>query len=728
MESWDSDTEQSLEEYQRDLRERANRSIQQLKDALEDSSSTAERGSTPPQRPVATVMEQGCGTAQALQELQHSHAVNQLKALLREQQSKENEEFSPRSLRKPPTGMRTAAEENTILTFNNIVPIVHDQSQYIQRLEAEVKFCKEEMLEVKQRIRVVIHENDELHQLLKSKIMEQTAREQALFDPSGRTNEAPVHGRDQSHGHQEDGRQPPFSNPRQQVRASSEAADASELHKWQLELERLKLLYDARTETLEAQTVSLRKDLSEAQKNSEDLRGRLRHHEALLAASSSNRAGGLCLKCAQHEAVLAQTHNNVHVQAIERLTKERDELMSALVVVRKNLKDMQHRESKAYEQVKQAVVMTEEANLEKTMALIQCEQLKSELERKKERLEREVAVQHEKMANEKQNIRDEMSKEREELASKMATLLQNVAERDALLERLTREKKSIASQLEEALKQLSSKDIEANEVRAEMRYQLNQAKLRKDEAEKEFREHRAKTTRELELREQEIEKLGFELSDNKQRLEHVQRDATGAKDECLRLTELLGKSERQLHLTRLEKDGIQQSLSSESRALAAQAQQREQELTQKMQQMAAQHGRAVNELDSLLTSQNTFIAKLKEECQTLAVKLEEVTEKNRLEVGQLIQDNEYTNTRLVKLQKRNDELEEQCIQHGRMHERMKQRLQQLDKHCQNSSHQLVELLNKQNQLMKDKQILDEENRVLKAQLPRIGTKPENQPV
>lgn len=728
MESWDSDTEQSLEEYQRDLRERANRSIQQLKDALEDSSSTVERGSSPPKRPVATAMEQGCGTAQALQELQHSHAVNQLKALLREQQSKENEEFLPRSLRKPPTGMPTPSEENPMLMFNNIIPIVHDQSQYIQRLEAEVKFCKEEMLEVKQRIRVVVHENDELHQLLKSKIMAQTAKEQAAFDASGRTNEVPVHGRDQSHGYQEDGRQTPFNNPRQQVRASSETSEASELHKWQLELERLKLLYDARTETLEAQTVSLRKDLSEAQKNCEDLRGRLRHHESLLAASSSNRAGGLCLKCAQHEAVLAQTHNNVHVQAIERLTKERDELMSALVVVRKNLKDMQHRECKAYDQVKQAVVMTEEANLEKTMALIQCEQLKSELERKKERLEREVAVQQEKMANEKQNIRDEMSKEREELASKITTLLQNVAERDALLERLTREKKSIASQLEEALKQLSSKDIEVTEVCAEMRYQLNQAKLRKDEAEKEFREHRAKTTRELELKEQEIEKLGFELSDNKQRLEQVQQDATGAKDECLRLTELLGKSERQLHLTRLEKDGIQQSLSSDARALAAQAQQREQELTQKMQQMAAQHGRAVNELDSLLTSQNAFIAKLKEECQTLAVKLEEVTEKNRLEVGQLSQDNEYINTRLVKMQKRNDELEEQCIQHGRMHERMKQRLQQLDKHCQNSSHQLVELLNKQNQLMKDKQILDEENRALKAQLPRIGTKPENQPV
>jgi serologically defined colon cancer antigen 8 len=64
-----------------------------------------------------------------------------------------------------------------------------------------------------------------------------------------------------------------------------------------------------------------RKDLAEYQKNYEDLKGRLKHKEFLLAANTSNRVGGLCLKCAQHEAVLSQTHNNVHVQTMERLTK-----------------------------------------------------------------------------------------------------------------------------------------------------------------------------------------------------------------------------------------------------------------------------------------------------------------------------------------------------------------------------------------------------------------------
>uniref|UniRef100_G1NG44 Uncharacterized protein n=1 Tax=Meleagris gallopavo TaxID=9103 RepID=G1NG44_MELGA len=253
-------------------------------------------------------------------------------------------------------------------------------------------------------------------------------------------------------------------------------------------------------------------------------------------------------------------------------------------------------------------------------------------------------------------------------------------------------------------------------VCGEMRYQLNQTKMKKDEAEKELREYRTKTIRQLEIKDQKIEKLGLELNGNKQRLEQAQQDVAGAREDCLKLTELLSKSEHQLHLTRLEKESIQRSISNEAKARALQAQRREQELTQKMQQMEAQHEKTVNELDSLLTSQKTFIGKLKKECCLLASKLEQMSEKYRSKVNQLSQEKEYLHGRLEKMQKRNDELDQQCIQHGRMHERMKSRLHQLDKHCQTTAQQLVELLNKQNQLFKEKQLLTEEVQFLRTQV------------
>uniref|UniRef100_A0A8C5JE00 SDCG8 protein n=1 Tax=Junco hyemalis TaxID=40217 RepID=A0A8C5JE00_JUNHY len=653
--------EESLERYQRRLRERASESISQLKHALAKGDGTGyDQSSVDEDSDNTDRASDGCGTA-ASQELQHSHAVNQLKILLQQQERMESEESPSRrknSFHKPPEAVPA-----DLPALFDLVPIISDQSQYIKHLEAEVKFYKEELCGVKDQEQSVLLENEELHQKLKFLTAEYMLREQTLLDAS----------------------------------------------------ENLKLLYQEKVNILDDQIQSLRKDLSESQKTCKDLEGRLKHQKSLFAARNSGQVGGLCLNCAQHEAILAQTHCNVHVQTIERLTRERDDLMDALVSVRQSIKEMQQRESNACKQVEHAVQMAEEANFEKTKALIHCDQLKSEMERQKNYLEKELAAQLNKRADEKEALRREMKKEREDLAAMVTALSKDVAALEAQIERITREKNSLASQLEESQCQLASHEMEMNKVCGEMRYQLNQTKMKKDEAEKELREYRTKTIRELEIKDQKIEKLGLELNGNKQRLEQAQQDVTEAREECLKLTELLSKSEHQLHLTRLEKENIQHSISNEAKARALQAQQREQELTQKMQQMEAQHEKTVEELDSLLTSQNTFIAKLKEECFVLAKKLEQMSEKYRSEVNQLSQEKEYLHGRLEKMQKRNDELDQQCIQHGRMHERMKSRLQQLDKHCQATAQQLVELLNKQNQLFKEKHLLTEEVQFLRTQ-------------
>ncbi|XP_023780236.1 serologically defined colon cancer antigen 8 isoform X3 [Cyanistes caeruleus] len=593
-----------------------------------------------------------CGNA-ASQELQHSQAVNQLKILLQYQERMESEESPSRrkkSFHKPPEAVPA-----DLPALSDLVPIIDDQSQYINHLEAEVKFYKEELCGVKDREQAVLLENMELHERLK-------------FLTAGNTqNSWPVGGKDCST------HQPVTSSTAHHKDQAFVTAASGDKAKWPVELENLKLSYQEKVNILDAQIQSLRKDLSESQKTCKDLEGRLKHQKSLFSVRNCSQVGGLCLNCAQHEAVLAQTHCNVHVQTIERLTRERDDLMDALLSVRQSMKEMQQRESNACKQVEHAVQMAEEANFEKTKALIHCEQLKSEMERQKNYLEKELAAQANKRADEKEAMRREMKKEREDLAAMVTALSKDVAVLEAQVERITREKNSLVSRLEESQCQLASHETEMNKVCGEMRYQLNQTKMKKDEAEKELREYRTKTIRELEIKDQKIEKLGLELNGNKKLLEQAQQDVTGAREECLKLTELLSKSEHQLHLTRLEKESIQHSISNEAKARALQAQQREQELTQKMQQMEAQHEKTVEELDSLLTSQNTFIAKLKEEYFVLARKLEQMSEKYRSEVNQLSQEKEYLHGRLEKMQKRNDELDQQCIQHGRMHERMKSR-------------------------------------------------------
>ncbi|XP_048968345.1 serologically defined colon cancer antigen 8 isoform X2 [Canis lupus dingo] len=691
------------------IKQRQNRSIHQLKYILKEGDVTVGEDALDPAFSTS-VGDEDPGTA--WYELQHSHAVNQLKALLHQQKSKESE-VSP-SRKHDVSALSSECEEANMPTVYNLVPIINDQSQYIHHLEAEVKFYKDELSGMKNRIQVAELENEKLQEELKSQRQKEAMREQTLLDVSGNLKNSWITTGEDS-GMDEAAKKRFSHGNVDTVKGPS----ASETEKWKLELERLNLTYEEKTGILESQLKFLRKDLAEYQKNCEDLKEQLKHKESLLATNISNRVGGLCLKCAQHEAVLSQTHNNVHVQTIERLTKERDDLMSALVSVRSSLTDVQQREANAYEQVKQAVQMTEEANFEKTKALIQCEQLKNELERQTERLEKELTAQQEKRASEKEMMRKEITKEREDMGSKMLSLSQNIAQLEAQVEKITREKISAINQLEGIQNHLASKEMEATKVCGEMRYQLNKTKMEKDEAEKEHREYRTKTKRDLEIKDEEIEKLRLEVSESKQHLEQEQQKAARAREESLKLTELLSESEHQLHLTRLEKDSIQQSFSNEAKAQALQAQQREQELTQKIQQMETQHDKTENEQYSLLTSQNTFLTKLKEECCALAKKLEQISQKSRSEIAQLSQEKKYTYDKLEKLQRRNDELEEQCVQHGRLHEIMKQRLKQLDKHSQATAQQLVQLLNKQNQLLLERQSLSEEVGCLRSQLPSM---------
>nr|XP_048292389.1 serologically defined colon cancer antigen 8 isoform X2 [Myodes glareolus] len=701
-----STLEDSLGQYQRSLRERANRSIHQLKCALREVDATVEEEALDPPTSV-NVENEDSGVA--WHELQHSHAVNQLKALLRQQASKDNE-MSPPRRRKMSLPQPSECEDSSMPSLHNLVPIINDQSQYIHHLEAEVKFCKDELSGMKNRVQVIVLENERLQQELKSQRQEETLREQTLLDASGNIQDSWIKTGEDSRV--DEAAKRPFSHGDAEIGKTTSIGDAE---KWKLELERLKFTYEAKSDLLESQLTLLRKDLVEYQKTCEDLRERLKHKESLLAAGASSRVGGLCLKCAQHEAVLSQTHSNVHVQTIETLTKERDDLMSALVSVRSSLAEVQQRETSAYKQVKHAVQMTEEASFEKTKALIQCEQLKSELERQTERLEKELAAQQEKRAFEKEMIRKEVAKEREDAESKILILSQNIAKLEAQVETVTREKVSAVSQLEDVQSRLASQEADVSKVCGEMRFQLNKTKMEKDEAEKEHREYKAKSQRDLEIKDEEIEKLRLELSESRQHVEQERQKAARARQECLQVTELLGESERQLHLTRLEKDSIQQSFSNEAKAQALQAQQREQELTQKIQQMEAQHDKTENEQYSLLTSQNAFLTKLKEECRTLARKLEKISQKSRSEIVRLSQEKRYMCDKLEQLQKRNNELEEQCVQHGRVHETMKERLRQLDKHGQATAQQLVQLLNKQNQLLLERQNLSEEVDRLRAQ-------------
>ncbi|XP_074501687.1 serologically defined colon cancer antigen 8 homolog [Sebastes fasciatus] len=685
MKPFDSDEEEAeqLGAYHKELRQRANQSIQQLSSALEQLSSDGEEVEEPRGSDGSLFTAMAEEDKAAWSQKTQSEAVNQLKSLLLKQCRDIPAPLSPS--KKPSPAKRVQQEgRSKSPAFQDLVPMIHNQSEYIQHLEAEVKLCKEELQGMKQRIRVVVVENEKLQSDLKSKAVDESLKDYTIRN----------------------------STVNESMAANSHSMLQRAELTWKNELEQLKVIYQAQMESLEAQVISLRKDLSVSQKECEEVKVRLRHREKqaadALRADGAPRVAGLCLKCAQHEAVLAGTHTNLHVQAIDRLTKERDELLVALRAVRASQQEAQQREWSACLQVKQAVEMAEEANLYKARVEVQCEQLSRELLRQREQLEREAQASQERLAEAKEEGRAEARKHREELAHTVSILSQRVAELEGQLDRAQRDKSSLTNQLEDTLRKLTSQEQDNTKVCVDLRYQLSQAQLKKEEAERELRELNTKTSRQMEKAAQEVERLSSELVGCRQHLEAVQKDGSQWQAEALSLAEQLANAQRQLHLTRQDRESAERAHEEEMASAALSARERERELAVLLEQTEAQHQRRVGELDGLLSSQNSLIRKLKEECCALGVKLEELTGNSRGELEQLALEKQHLEETVKSLRARCSDMEDQCVQHGRMHQRMKDRLQQLDRHCQSSAQQVYELLAKQNQLMQERNALTEE--------------------
>ncbi|GLD63959.1 serologically defined colon cancer antigen 8 homolog [Lates japonicus] len=657
MKPLDSDEEEAeqLGAYQKELRQRANQSIQQLSGALEQLNPDGEeveevRGSDGSL--LSTMAEENKA---AWSQKTQSEAVNQLKSLLLKQCKDIPAPLSPSRKQSPSKRVQQEAR-SSLPVFQDLVPVLHNQSEYIQHLEAEVKLCKEELQGMKQRIRVVVVENEKLHLELKSKAVDESLKDYTIHNST--VNESVA------------------SNSHMTSKIGHSVLQRAEHTTWKNELEQLKVIYQAQVESLEAQVISLRKDLSVSQKECEEVRVLLRRKEK--QAADALRAGGapcvagLCLKCAQHEAVLAGTHTNLHVQAIDRLTKERDELLVALRAVRASQQEAQQREWSACLQVKQAVEMAEEANLHKARVEVQCEQLSRELTRQREQLEREAQALQERLTEAREEGRAEARKQKDELAHTVSSLSQRVAELEGQLDRAHRDKSSLTNQLEDTLRKFTSQEQDNTKVCVELRYQLSQAQLKKEEAERELRELGAKTSRQMEKAAQEVERLSSELVGCRQHLEAVQKDGSQWQAEALSLAEQLANAQRQLHLTRQERESAERAHEEEMTSATLSARDRERELAVLLERTEAQHQQRVGELDGLLSSQNSLIRKLKEECCKLGAKLEELTGNSRSELEQVALEKQH-------LEETVESLRALLLQHGgtvcparsRMHQRMK---------------------------------------------------------
>ncbi|CAH1791029.1 unnamed protein product [Owenia fusiformis] len=580
-----------------------------------------------------------------------------------------------------------------------ILSLLQKQALYIQHMEGENKYCKEEFEVLKTRLQGLVLENGKLYEQVKAAAIQEIMKEKGGELPQSISGE-------QGQQHQDE---------------NIPKMDKKDMTMWKKELSRLSAMHAAKTQRLEAQLSYTKSELGRHEKIVEDLKSRLRTVESLPNLSQSSTHGGstgytLCVICAKNEALLPQYQGLQPSANLEKITKERDELTETITQLKARLDELKKNEEDSYEQVKKSLELVEAAQLDKTQALVQSEQLREEVSNSRQRMEQLILDGQKSIQEERKIVRKECELEMNELNSKVKELLETNTTLEAQIEKVTREKMSTMAELQQSRHQIQSYDDDYNRSSSGVQATLTQAKIERDIAVKDITKVAHKLERLKRDKEQDEAKLRSELEDVRRRLLVAEKELMSSKEECIQLTTTNQALEREAHLAKISKESIERGRSDEIKNVTRRATQREEELNMLLNDTEARHSQSRCELEEMLDKQNSLVGKLREECRRQAGQIEQITSKYRNESRQIRASNEELTIRLEKALRKISELDNQHVQHGRVHEKMRQRLRQMDEHAQHSAQQIVELLNKQGTMMKDRQMLAREVEFLRKQM------------
>ncbi|BFZ11607.1 hypothetical protein BsWGS_14646 [Bradybaena similaris] len=664
-------------DYEHSIRERANESLDELRNSLEAvshrpdyvGSGDGKSQLTRTVHPRILTWEDG-----RMQPPEDSKAAMQLRNMLSTHTKTSNVQ----------TGQ--PVQQEALPSPEEAATLLKNQAVYTSHLEAESRYVKEEMAVLRMKLAEVIEENRMLHRELKTAVVHEILKDGGDLVQFLGT----------------------FDDP--SLESYSNIMGRHDLKRWQVELERLSKLHTAKANRLETQLQHSKMEVERLEQTVEDLKAQLRMQESIPTHENGLIGGFFASETEKHI-----THNT-----IEKLTKERDELMDHVTSLKSQLKDMVQREEDAYQQMKKGIQLVEQAQLEQTEAFVQKEQVCDELARLRERFEHHIIESQNLIKTERESTRRENQLLVDDLNRKLTELGEHYSLIQARYEKEVRDKATLSAEISELKSQLRTCDREVTVTAESFRTETTNASLQRNSALYESNRLRSELEKLKHEHDQEMIRTKIELDDLRQRLTKAERELINSKEECIHMASNTQALERELHLAKMARDAIERTRSEDLLIIRKKAQDREDEIKMKMEDAEDKHNQYVHEMDSMLLKQNKLISKLREECKRQAQNLEKTVKKYRVGNNKLNQTNAEMTGRMERMAHRVLELEDQADQHSRVHDKMKERLKSLDEQGQNQAVQIVEVLTKYSQVCRERHLLAREVEFLRTQLHRAN--------
>ncbi|XP_057318842.1 serologically defined colon cancer antigen 8 homolog isoform X2 [Microplitis mediator] len=451
--------------------------------------------------------------------------------------------------------------DNSQMTPKEMSTFIIRQEEYIEQLESESQYCKEELKNLLGKIRDVVAENEALHDKNKTVLLKSFLNEYDSQDENKRDKSVDV-------DHIQ-------SSPGKKIK----------LHQL---IEGPSIMYESRISELEAQLTQARIELKKALEESQ--------------------SGGKKLTDASDTSP-----ETVH--QLDQVMKEKRELSVKLEETLRNLQVARDREAEATLKAKRAVDSIQQTEFEKCQAESEIRRLKDELERQRDKIREATQETTRRLADERHQVERRYGQQVEQLSADVATHWDAASKSQLEIEKQRREILDLKRELAQKQALIDDLKKELHNKISNLQSDLNQMAAEKDAVEQEVATAKLSAERSERHAKQEQSRWQAEINSYKQRLERADADIVHCRRENLRLSEQIASLEKELNMVKI--------IRADSQTPAATPRlDNEKDLTSMIMDMETKHATTVAGLEDALSNQAMLVSQLSAECQSLTQRLD----------------------------------------------------------------------------------------------------------
>ncbi|XP_070512550.1 serologically defined colon cancer antigen 8 homolog isoform X2 [Cardiocondyla obscurior] len=412
-----------------------------------------------------------------------------------------------------------------------LTSFIERQEDYIEQLERESQYCRDELINLLSKVREVVAENEALHS--RNQVALPKCVLQDHKDHCGASHEC----------HKQD--------------ENSHVDNILEC-KREKSLEEPRIMFESRISELEAQLTQTKLELRKAQEENQANLKRL--------FESGSGENNIELRTELDKALRAKYEAEIKLEESQKLLAvSRDKETEASQKARRSMDDRQ------------------EIEFERNQSEMEIRRLKDELERQHEKLREAAQDANRRITEERQQVERRYNQQIEQLTADIATHWETTNKAQLESEKQRREINELRRELSQKQTAMDSLKKELQNKISTLQSDLNQALSEKDAAEQEVLTGKLAAERSDRQARQEQSRLQAEINSYKQRLERADADLVHCRRENLRLSEQIASLEKEISMSKIVR-------SEENRSEVTPRLENEKELTSMIMDMETKHG------------------------------------------------------------------------------------------------------------------------------------------